>query len=78
MPSIPSLKIKSSGTYSVIHIYSQTLRVKRVCSKESDFKEHSSKLESWFLKTDYPEKIINTEMKKGDTNRQVNNKTEKR
>ena len=31
-------------------IYSQTLRVKTVCSQESDFKEHSSKLKSWFLK----------------------------
>ena len=26
--------------------YSQTLRVKRVCSKESDFKEHSSQLKN--------------------------------
>ena len=35
-------------------IYSQTSRVKRVCSQESDFNEHSSKLKSWFLKRGYP------------------------
>ena len=30
-------------------IYSQTLRVNRVCPQKSDLKEHSSKLKSWFL-----------------------------
>ena len=50
-------------------IYSPTLRVKRVCSK----------LKSWFHKRGYTQKIIDTERKKvlGDSNRKVNNKTEK-
>ena len=39
----------------------------------------SSKLKLWFLKRDYPEIIIDTEMKKllCGSNRKVNNKTEK-
>ena len=45
-------------------VYSQALRIKRVCSQESDFNEHSLNLRSWFLKRGYPEKIINTEMSK--------------
>lgn len=53
-------------------IYSQTLKVYRVCSQESDFK-------SWFLETRYPENIIDTEMKKvlNDSNRVMNNKIKK-
>ena len=58
-------------------ICSQTLRLKRACSQESELKEHSSKLESWFLKRGYPEKIIGNKMKKGDKNRKVKNKTGK-
>ena len=58
-------------------IYSQTLTIKRVCSQENDFKEHFSKLKSWFLKRGYTEKTIGNEMKKvfGDSNRKINNKT---
>ena len=54
-------------------VYSQALRIKRVCSEESDFNEHSSNLRSWFLKRGYPEKIINTEMSKVKFN--VDNKS---
>ena len=42
----------------------QVLRIKRVCSEESDFHEHSLNLTSWFFKRGYPEKVINTEMSK--------------
>ena len=35
-----------------------------MCTQESDFNEHSLYLSSWFLKRGYPEKIINTEMRK--------------
>ena len=45
-------------------VYSQALRIKRLCSQESDFNEHSLNLRSWFLKQGYPDKIINTEMSK--------------
>ena len=47
---------------SIVH--SQALRIKRVCSEESDFNGHSLTLRSWFLKRGYPEKIINTDMSK--------------
>ena len=45
-------------------VYSQALTIKRVCSQESDFNEHSLSLRSWFLKRGYPEKMINMEMSK--------------
>ena len=45
-------------------VYSQALRIKRVCSQESDFNEHAFNFKSWFLKQGYPEKIIKTEMSK--------------
>ena len=45
-------------------IYSQTLRLKRLCSLEKDFKEKLSEMKSWFLKREYPEQIIDCEMEK--------------
>ena len=45
-------------------VYSKALRIKRVCSEESDFNGHSLTLRPWFLKRGYPEKNINTEMGK--------------
>ena len=74
------LHYKSSHTaHTKRLIFSQTLRVKRACSQENDFKEQYSKLKSRLLKRCFPEKVIDTEMKKvlGDNNRKVNNKTEK-
>ena len=61
-------------------VYSQTLRIKRVCSQESDFNEHSLKLKSWLLKRSYPEKVIDTEMSKVKFNgvcKRSNNRQEK-
>ena len=75
--SITSLSSKPTDCHQYLHygschpehtkrsiVYSQALRIKRVCSQESDFNEHSLNLTSWFLKRSYPEKIINTEMSK--------------
>ena len=39
-------------------VYSQAFRIKRVCSQESHFNEHSLNLRSWLLKRSYPEKIL--------------------
>ena len=47
---------------SIIH--SQTLRLKRLCSLEKDFKEKLSEMKSWFLKRGCPEQIIDCEMEK--------------
>ena len=60
--------------------YSQALRIKRVCSQESDFNEHSLNLRSWILKRGYPEKIINAEMSKvkfNVDNKRSNNRQKK-
>ena len=45
-------------------VYSQTLRVSRLCSLKPDFNEHCADMKSWFLERGYPENIIETEMKK--------------
>ena len=61
-------------------VYSQALRIKSVCSEESNFDEHSLNLRSWSLKRGYPEKIINTEMSKvkfNVDNKRSNNRQKK-
>ena len=45
-------------------VFSQTLRVSRICSREIDFRDHCRRMRSWFLKRKYPEKLIDKEMKK--------------
>ena len=45
-------------------VFSQTLRVSRICSREKDFQDHCLQMRSWFLKRKYPEKLIDNEMKK--------------
>ena len=45
-------------------IYSQTLRLKRLCSLEKEFKEKLSEMKSWFLKRGYLERIIDYEIEK--------------
>ena len=47
-------------------IHSQTLRLKRLCSLEKEFKENASEIKSLFLKRGYPEQIVNCKMKKVD------------
>ena len=45
-------------------VYSQLLRVSRICSRENDFNRHKSNMKIWFQKRGYPEKIIENEIKK--------------
>ena len=45
-------------------IYSQALRVSRVCSFEEDYINHTKEMKSWLLKLGYPEWLINREMGK--------------
>ena len=45
-------------------VYSQTLKARRLCSLESDSLKHCTKIKSWFLKREYPEIMIDEEMKK--------------
>ena len=46
-------------------VYSQTLRLNRVCSVEADFVRRQKEMKSWFLKRGYPENIINKRNGKG-------------
>ena len=45
-------------------VYSQALRVSRICSFEKDFKRHTREMKSWFLNRGYPEWLINKEIGK--------------
>ena len=61
-------------------VFSQALRLSRLCTYEKDFKRHMAGMKQWFAKRDYPQDLINTEMNKvkfpfvGNKN---NNKKEK-
>ena len=45
-------------------VYSQFLRARMLCSLESDFLKHYTKMKSWFLKRGYPKNMIHEDMKK--------------
>ena len=44
-------------------VYSQALRIKRICSRRSDLIVNINKLNDWFRERGYPEEIINKETK---------------
>ena len=45
-------------------VFSQTFRMSRLCSNESDFERNKEKMRSWFAKRQYPEKMIDSEIRK--------------
>ena len=45
-------------------VYNQKLRLRQICSFETDFVKRKNKIKSWFLKRGYPERLIDNEMKK--------------
>ena len=45
-------------------VFSQTLRVTRICSRGNDYQDHFLQIRSWFLKRKYSEKLNDNEMKK--------------
>ena len=45
-------------------VYSQTLRVNRLCSLEEDFSYSKLNMKEWYIKKGYPESVIEKEMKK--------------
>ena len=72
-----TLHIKSTDRHQYLHyasphpehtkrsvVFSQTLRISRLCSEENDFKNYRSQRKSWFLKREYPEKLTENEMRK--------------
>ena len=71
------LYIKSTDRHQFLHyasshpdhtkrsiIYSQALRISRICSNKSDFLKHLENMKSWFEGRSYPKKLIEEEMKK--------------
>ena len=45
-------------------VYSQALRLSRICSAEKDFKKHIAEMKSWFSQRRFPQKLIETETSK--------------
>ena len=45
-------------------IYSQALRLTKICTFENDFLRHRDEMRLWFQRCGYPEDVINTDMKK--------------
>ena len=45
-------------------VFSQTLHISRLCSNESEFERNKEKMRSWFVKREYPEKLIDSEIRK--------------
>ena len=45
-------------------VYSQALRMKRICSRRSDLIVNINKLKDWFRERGYPEEIVNKETKR--------------
>ena len=43
-------------------LYSQALRLSRICSSEKDFKGHVDQMKEWFLARDYPENVVNEQI----------------
>ena len=45
-------------------IYSQALRLTKICTFENDFLQYRDEMKSWFQRWGYPEDVINSELKK--------------
>ena len=46
------------------NVYSQTLCINRLCSLEKDFNYHKLNMKEWFIKSGYPESVVEKEIKK--------------
>ena len=80
------LHIKSTDRHQYLHymsshpehtkrsiVYSQTLRINRLCSLETDFNAHKLRMKEWFIKRGYPETLIEKEMNKVKFSRESQN-----
>ena len=90
---VTDLYVKSTDRHQYLHslsthpnytkrsvVFSQTLRVSRLCSYEENVMKHKANLKSWFLKREYPEKLISAEMGKdkfSNSERKSNSKNQK-
>ena len=56
-------------------VFSQTLRMSRLCSNKSDFERNKEKMRSWFVRREHPEKLIDSEIWKIKFNiKEINSK----
>ena len=55
-------------------VFSQALRISRICSCESDFLRHLGNMKSWFLERGYPSDLVESETEKVKFTPNVNNK----
>ena len=71
------LYVNSTGRHQLIHytssrtyhtkrsiVFSQELRVSRICLEKSDFLKHLEKMKSWLLVRGYPEYLIESDVKR--------------
>ena len=74
---ITDLHIKATDRHQYLHytsshphhtkisiVYSQALRVSRICSFEEDFERHRNQKKLWFLNRRYQKRLIDSEMEK--------------
>ena len=55
-------------------VFSQALRISRICSCESDFLRHLGNMKSWFLERRYSSDLVESETEKVKFTPNVNNK----
>ena len=53
------------------------MHISRLCSNESDFEWNKEKMKSWFVKREYPEKLIDSEIRKVKFNNRETSRTNK-
>ena len=71
------LYIKSNDRHQYLHytsshpghtkksvVYTQALRLSRICSEEKDFEKHICEIKPWFSQRGYPQKLTETETSK--------------
>ena len=91
--NIIDLYVKSTDRHQYLHylsahpnhtkrsvVFSQTLGISRLYSYEENFIKHKDNMKSWFLKREYPERLISAEMDKvkfSNIERRSNSKTQK-
>ena len=54
-------------------VFSQALRVRRICSNKTDFERHLDDMESWFQARGYPKHLVQKEMSKVRFNKENSN-----
>ena len=80
------LHIKSTDKHQYLHytsthpdhtkgsiVFSQALRISRICSNKTDFERHLSDMESWFQARGYPKHLVLKEMRKVRFNKENSN-----